>query len=396
MRVGVHLALGSAAAGGGYRFQDDVFAAFLDAAPDSPHTFVVFCDADLARGIAQRLPQNVSIRSLVDRSTGRSRLTRRLPFFRRYTPKQDTLSDYAARDDVAFMWFVSAPGHVVDIPYVAVVWDLQHRSHPWFPEVSHAGQWDHRERVYSAVLGRAAAVIVGTEVGKAEVQSFFNVPPGRITILPHPTPEFALKAPKTNEDVARKFGLSIPFVLYPAQFWPHKNHVNLLLAVEELRRRFNLSVQVALVGSDQGNRAHVEDWIKRLDLAGQVRMLGFVDQSDLIGLYRSCLALTYVSFCGPENLPPLEAFALGCPVIAADIPGSREQLGDAAILVSPDEPRAIAAAIKRLADEPSARRELIERGRLRAGRFTAKDFVSGVFSIIGRFEAVRRTWGRSA
>jgi glycosyltransferase involved in cell wall biosynthesis len=109
-------------------------------------------------------------------------------------------------------------------------------------------------------------------------------------------------------------------------------------------------------------------------------------------LYRGCVALTYVSFCGPENLPPLEAFAIGCPVIAADIGGAAEQLGEAAILVNPEDPAEIAKAIKRMMEDPAARQWLIEMGHARAARFTSTDFVRGMLSIFDRFESVRRSW----
>jgi glycosyltransferase involved in cell wall biosynthesis len=113
---------------------------------------------------------------------------------------------------------------------------------------------------------------------------------------------------------------------------------------------------------------------------------------DLIALYRGAFALAYVTFFGPENLPTLEAFALGCPVVASNVDGAREQLGDAALLVEPRDPAKIAAAIKTLYDDKDLRQILIKKGRARAERWTAKDFVRGVFSALDEFEPVRRCW----
>jgi len=100
-----------------------------------------------------------------------------------------------------------------------------------------------------------------------------------------------------------------------------------------------------------------------------------------------------MTFFGPENLPPLEAFALGCPVIASNVSGANEQLGDAALLVDPKCPKEIAQAIKNLHDKPNLREDLIYRGSKRASIWTGKDFVRGVFSILDEFEAIRRCWG---
>jgi glycosyltransferase involved in cell wall biosynthesis len=271
---------------------------------------------------------------------------------------------------------------------------LQHRVQPWFPELDGDIGWQARERYYSWFLPRATVVIAGTEVGRKEIELFYKVPADRIKILPHPTPRFALDAPPDSGDrVLKKYGIPDKYLYYPAQFWSHKNHANLLLAARKLRDEHKLVLPVVLVGSDKGNLGYIRRLVKRLDLTSQVYFLGFVCLADLIALYRRAFALTYVTFFGPENLPPLEAFALGCPVIASNVPGAQEQLGDAALLVNPRDPDDIALAVKNLFTNQELRNVLLQRGRERALKWTARDFVKGIFSILDSFEAVRRCWG---
>ena len=93
-----------------------------------------------------------------------------------------------------------------------------------------------------------------------------------------------------------------------------------------------------------------------------------------------------------RGLPPLEAFGLGCPVIAADVPGASEQLGDAAIRVNPANDLEIAQALKSLFHDKVKREELIRRGKERARRFTGRDFAKGLFDLLDEFEPVRRSW----
>jgi glycosyltransferase involved in cell wall biosynthesis len=100
----------------------------------------------------------------------------------------------------------------------------------------------------------------------------------------------------------------------------------------------------------------------------------------------------YVTFFGPDNLPPLEAFALGCPTIASNVAGASEQLGDAALLVEAQDPNQIAAAIARLRTSPELRQQLIDRGYQRARQWTSKDYVKSVLTVLAEFEPIRRCW----
>jgi glycosyltransferase involved in cell wall biosynthesis len=292
------------------------------------------------------------------------------------------------------LWYPTPSVVTMEIPFITVVWDLQHRLQPYFPEVSRNAEWDLRERHYAQVLRRATYIVTGTEAGKQEIERFYGVPGERMRILPHPTPEFAFEPPQGDDDaVLSRYDISRPYVFYPAQFWPHKNHVGLLEAVRLLESGHGLKVDVVLVGSDKGNRRFVEETAERLGIGARVRFPGFVSQHELVVFYRNALATTYVTHFGPENLPPLEAFAAGCPVVASDVSGSEEQLGDAALRVDPCDPAAIAEAIARVNADAELRTALVDRGRSRALCFRPDDFVRAVVAMIDEFEPVRKCWG---
>jgi glycosyltransferase involved in cell wall biosynthesis len=281
----------------------------------------------------------------------------------------------------------------MELPFITTVWDLQHRLQPYFPEVGTQEQWNKREEFYTTLLKRASFIIAGTEAGKSEIERFYQVPAERIKLLPLPTPQFALNAPRYQEEnFLEKYNIPENYLFYPAQFWSHKNHVNLLLAVKSLRDKYDLVFPVVFVGSDKGNQPYIKQLVAELDLTEHVTFLGFVPQEDLISLYRNAFALTFVSFFGPDNLPPLEAFALGCPVVYSEVSGAKEQIGDAALLVNPKKPEEIALAIKSLWDDKALRQIFVERGLARASEWTGEDYVKGVFSILDEFEAIRRCW----
>ncbi len=250
------------------------------------------------------------------------------------------------RERIDFFVNVSPEIAILDVPFLVIVWDLQHRLQPFFPEVDSGDEWQRRENFFSQVLKRAAYVVTATDTGKKEVQMFYGIPDERIRILPHPTPRFALEEGAQDTSMLAQFRLPPNYIFYPAQFWSHKNHVRILRA--------------------SWNESYIRQLVQTLQLDDQVFFLGHVSRPALRALYQNAFVLCYPSFFGPLNLPPLEAFALGCPVIAADIPGAKQELGDAAMLVNPANEFEIAEALKSVRSDSAKRESLIARGKERA------------------------------
>jgi glycosyltransferase involved in cell wall biosynthesis len=392
MKIGVVLDEYVPQDGGAFTMQGEILSAIVELAPGSNHQFEIVSlpDQELAeqlRGSAVGWSPYGQPGFLEKVSAF---IVRTWPNLRNSWQWQSSFEKKARQRGIEFLWFLGQRPQDVDLPYLAIVLDLQHRLQPWFPEVSQFGQWETRERGFARHLRRAAAIIAGTQAGRAEVTRFYQIPEERIHILPHPTPGYALNAEKKASSISH-FGLQPGYLFYPAQFWAHKNHVNLLLALKILADE-GLNLELVLAGSDFGNKQFVKEQAEKIGVSDQVKFVDFVNQEDLIGLYQNALALTYLSFFGPENLPPLEAFALGCPVIAAQVSGSEEQLGEAAVLVDPKDPRRIAEAIRKVHTDKSFRETLIAKGLKRAGSWTAKDFVLGAFKVLDEFSAVRRNW----
>jgi glycosyltransferase involved in cell wall biosynthesis len=401
VKVGLYVGGWTSEAGGGFTIVSEIVKAFDRRGQSGRHSFTLLTLADGAEVRARHAGLDVlSLRDAYFPRTARDRIRRKVRSgmsqlrARTVRPTGDVPSTPAVdrlltKEKIDFVCYLSVwDCCTLEIPFSTVVWDLQHRRQPFFPEVSGDGKWAYRERWLSTVLGRAALVVAGTEVGRQEIERFYGVPSERILLMPHPTPQFAADA----DSGAAPGQIQGEFLFYPAQFWPHKNHANLILALRILRERFGLDLSLVLTGSDQGNQAFVREVARQNGLADRVHFLGFVSTAELVSLYRRALALAYVTFFGPENLPPLEAFAAGCPVVASDVAGAREQLGDAALFVDPREPEQIAAAVARVHAEPATRDRLIRAGAQRAKKFTASDFTAALETWLDEFEGVRRNW----
>ena len=300
------------------------------------------------------------------------------------------LDSFVREQQIDVVWFLRQEGKV-SVPYITTVWDLAHRSRPYFPEVSI--DWEAREQTYRSVLPRASFILTGTNAGKGEIVHYYGVNPENVIVVPFPAPAFPSEDDRHGIlDIREKYEIHGDFLIYPAQFWPHKNHVNILIALALLKHRGTV-IEMVFTGSDKGNAGHVFRKINELGLHDQVHMLGFVPREDLRALYSKALALTFASFFGPDNIPPLEAFALGCPVIASRVFGAEEQLGDAALLFDPADPEDLVSAILTISQDQQLRARMVQKGAEIAKTRTPQAYVEQVCKILDKFAPIRRCWG---
>jgi glycosyltransferase involved in cell wall biosynthesis len=116
------------------------------------------------------------------------------------------------------------------------------------------------------------------------------------------------------------------------------------------------------------------DMARQCGVADQIHVLGYVPDDELAALYTGAVALVMPTFFGPTNIPVIEAWALRCPVLTSDLPGTREQAGDAAVLVDPRMVDALTLGIRRLWTDEALRQDLMARGQQRLATYTMADY----------------------
>lgn len=276
-------------------------------------------------------------------------------------------------------------------PFVMPIHDLQHRLQPEFPEVGSAAEIAFREYLYRNACRFATLILVDSEQGKADVLRFYGdvIGEDRIRILPFHPPIRAAALPDDAElrRVAAAYRLPPRFFFYPAQFWRHKNHHLIVQALRLIRDRSGEAIPVVLCGAytDAVRAAtfiEVMALAEELGVRDQIHYLGWVPDRDVPALYRLSAGLVMPTFFGPTNIPALEAWHYGRPVITSDIPGLREQTGDGGLLVDPRAPDQLADAMLRLWRDDSLAAELAERGRARLAAYRWEDFVARVAAIV--------------
>lgn len=391
MKIGLYSGSLRPEEGGGYTIEKEIINSISKQKDQTEHEFVLFSWFDMPHLRRQGFEVKNINTSIIERAIYKIKKLTKIAKTHSLSPLQKLI----VSERIDAMFYLSPwENFFLDIPYFTMVWDLQHRLQPYFPEVSTKGEWEKRELFYNKNLLKASRIIIGNEAGRNEINQFYNIPKERITLLPHPTPTFALENAEVKHDLPKNFVPQRPYLFYPAQFWAHKNHINLIQSLSILKQDYQLDFDLVLVGSDKGNKHFIYQKVKELGLENQVHFLGFVSIEELIALYQNAFALSYVTYFGPENLPPLEAFALDCPVVASRVSGAEEQLGSAAILVNPTSPQDIAKGISRLVNEKNLRNELIEKGKIVAKERAGSEFVSKFFTMLDEFAPYRNTWGK--
>jgi glycosyltransferase involved in cell wall biosynthesis len=324
-----------------------------------------------------------------------ARVLKLLKRLKRYSPFERLL----VQRKIDLVYFLAPSGWARDLDetnYITTVWDLCHRDDPEFPEVRWNRQFEEREKKYRALLPRATAIFVDSELGKKNVVHRYGIDDERVHVMPFQAAAATRESPSSDSrssiDVRAKYNLDVAYVFYPAQFWAHKNHVYLLEGLQVLEERYGLRVGAIFSGGDQGNLAHVRSYVRKLNLEGRVRFVGFVENEEIPELYRQSVALVMPSYFGPTNLPPLEAFELGVPMLYSDKAGLRDQVGDAALLMDLNDPASLANHLKNLIDDPQLRMRLIEAGKERLKYFDSMDRVGILKRVLEDFRWRRLTW----
>lgn len=243
-------------------------------------------------------------------------------------------------------------------PLVVTVNDVAFVHHP--EAFTRRGVAFHR-RGLELARRHAASVVVPSEFTRDELVAL-GFDDRRLFVARHGV---AVTTTTPDDEVAtrlRRVAVTEPYLLAVGTIEPRKNLPTLAAAIARVRRE-HAGLRLVLAGP--------RGWgeVPGLD-TGWVRELGAVDDATLHALYRGAVACGIPSRYEGFGMPALEAMARGCPVIASDVASLPEVVGDAGVLVAPDDLGAWAQALTALLDDPARRAELVRRGTARAAGFT--------------------------
>jgi len=274
-------------------------------------------------------------------------------------------------------------------PYVMTVHDmLEHMSRAR----EQSGFWRSLHfQLTKRVLGNAARIFAVSNFTKSEIEKLFEISPDRIEVVYNAIDERFLRGHATAADrelIAQRYQVTYPFLLYTGRVSPHKNVVRMIEAFSALKTALERDgaypdLKLIIIGDDLSGNPDLRRTVVRSGVQNDVRFLGFVPIEVLRIFYDEAKIFVFPSLYEGFGLPPLEAMAHGTPVVTSNVSSLPEVVGNAAVLVNPENVFEIMRALHRVLTDHSLRERMKERGYQQATRFSWEASVRRILQVYG-------------
>ena len=274
-------------------------------------------------------------------------------------------------------------------PYVMTVHDiLEHLSRAR----EQTGAWRSLYfQLTKRVLSGAARIFAVSNFTKLEIEKLFNIPPGRIEVVYNAIDERLLHGhtrPSDRQLLVERYQVTYPFLLYAGRISPHKNVVRMIEAFSALKTELERDhlfpdLKLIIIGDDVSGNPDLRRTVIRSGVQNDVRFLGFVPIEVLRTFYDTAKIFVFPSLYEGFGLPPLEAMAHGTPVVTSNVSSLPEVVGNAEVLVHPENVFEIMRALHRVLLDQPLRDKMRERGCRQAAKFSWEKSVRRIMDVYG-------------
>ena len=228
------------------------------------------------------------------------------------------------------------------------------------------------------VLRGAARIFAVSKFTKLEMEKLFDIPSGRIEVVYNAIDERFLHGHASAADrqlIAERYQVTYPFLLYAGRISPHKNVVRMIEAFSALKAELEKDqafpdLKLIIIGDDVSGNPDLRRTVIRSGVQNDVRFLGFVPIEVLRTFYDAAKIFVFPSLYEGFGLPPLEAMAHGTPVVTSNVSSLPEVVGNAAVLVHPENVFEIMRALHRVLLDQPLREKMKERSYRQAAKFS--------------------------
>jgi glycosyltransferase involved in cell wall biosynthesis len=281
-------------------------------------------------------------------------------------------------------------------PYVMTVHDvLEHMARA-------RGQSDLRRSLHfhmtRRVLRGAARIFAVSQFTKNELEKLFQIPPGRIETVYNAIDERFLRGHSSTADhefIAQRYQVNYPFLLYAGRISPHKNLVRIIEAFSALKAALEKDelypdLKLIIIGDELSKHPDLRRTVIKSGVQNDVRFLGFVPIEVLRIFYDEAKIFVFPSLYEGFGLPPLEAMAHSTPVVTSNTSSLPEVVGDAAVLVNPENVFEIMRALHRVLVDKELRERMKRRSQEQSKRFSWDSSARRVLQVYEEVAGHRR------
>ena len=241
------------------------------------------------------------------------------------------------------------PSEPSPVPWVGWIPDFQHKRRPEFFSVAERAQ---RDLSFQRLVDEARHIVVSSLDARADLMRWFPTPEARVSVLQFRTVLDRHWFEMSTRAVVDQFNLPRKYLVYPSQFWIHKNHGTVLAALSLLRDRGKTDIVLVSTGREYDYRwpeygEELKNEITRLGLGSQVRCLGLLDRPTQIQVMRASAAVVQASVFEGWSALVEDSRALGKRIFVSDIPVHREQEPHDPVYFHPERAEELANAIER-------------------------------------------------
>ncbi len=272
-------------------------------------------------------------------------------------------------------------------PYVMTVHDMLEHMSRARQQTGFWGTW--HLQMTRRVLRGAERIFAVSNFTRTEVEKLFGISPSRIEVVYNAIDERFLRGHASAADrelIAQRYQVTYPFLLYAGKISPHKNVVRMIEAFSALkteleREQIFTDLKLIIIGDDLSGNPDLRRTVIRSGVQNDVRFLGFIPIEFLRIFYDEAKIFVFPSLYEGFGLPPLEAMAHGTPVITSNVSSLPEVVGNAAVLVNPENVFEIMRALHRVLTDKPLRERMKERGYRQATRFSWENSVRRVLDV---------------
>ena len=272
-------------------------------------------------------------------------------------------------------------------PYVLTAHDMLEHVARDRQQSGFRGTW--RLQMTKRVLQGAARILAVSNFTRAEIERLFEIPSDKVQVVYNAIDERFLRGHATAADrelIAQRYQVNYPFLLYAGRVSPHKNVVRMIEAFSALKTELEKDgaypdLKLIIIGDDLSGNPDLRRTVIRSCVQNDVRFLGFIPIEVLRIFYDAAKIFVFPSLYEGFGLPPLEAMAHGTPVVTSNVSSLPEVVGNAAVLVNPENVFEIMRALHRVLMDKALRDRMKERGYKQATRFSWDGSVRRVLEV---------------